>query len=182
VLDRAGIKAGACEVLFKGADCGRVPARTETIQFERSLSLDQARNSEILLAYAMNGEPLPIQHGLPLRVTVPSWYAVASVKWLTEIELIDKPFAGHYQVDTYFYEWQHDGKTIREPVTLQRVRSLIMKPEADQEIERGELAIRGVAWSGSAPIARVEVSIDDNPWRQARFVVSRIGIPGSAGS
>ena len=170
VLDRAGIKAGACEVLFRGADSGRVPVRTETIQFERSLSLDQARNSEILLAYAMNGEPLPIQHGHPLRVIVPGWYAVASVKWLTEIELIDKPFTGHYQVDAYFYEWQRDGKTIREPVTLQRVRSLITEPQADQEIERGELAIRGVAWSGSAPIARVEVGIGDSPWQRARLV------------
>ncbi len=170
VLDRAGIKAGACEVLFQGADSGRVPGRAEAIHFERSLSLDQARNSDILLAYAMNGEPLPIQHGHPLRVIVPGWYAVASVKWLTEIELIGKPFAGHYQVDTYFYEWQRDGKTIREPVTLQRVRSLITEPQAGQEIERGELAIRGVAWSGSALIARVEVSIGDSPWRQARLV------------
>jgi DMSO/TMAO reductase YedYZ molybdopterin-dependent catalytic subunit len=170
VLDRAGIKAGACEVLFRGADSGRVPVRTETIQFERSLSLDQARNSEILLAYAMNGEPLPIQHGHPLRVIVPGWYAVASVKWLTAIELIDKPFTGHYQVDAYFYEWQRDGKTMREPVTLQRVRSLITEPQADQEIERGELAIRGVAWSGSAPIARVEVGIGDSPWQRARLV------------
>ena len=170
VLDRAGIKAGACEVLFRGADSGRVPVRTETIQFERSLSLDQARNCEILLAYAMNGEPLPIQHGHPLRVIVPGWYAVASVKWLTEIELIDKSFTGHYQVDAYFYEWQRDGKTIREPVTLQRVRSLITEPQADQEIERGELAIRGVAWSGSAPIAHVEVGIGDSPWQRARLV------------
>jgi DMSO/TMAO reductase YedYZ molybdopterin-dependent catalytic subunit len=173
VLDRAGIKAGVREVLFRGADGGRVPGRTEAIQFERSLSLDQARNSEILLAYGMNGEPLPIEHGHPLRVIVPGWYAMASVKWLTEIELIGKPFTGHYQVDTYFYEWQREGKTIREPVTLQRVRSLITEPQADQEIERGELAVRGVAWSGSAPVARVEVSIGDSPWQQARLVGER---------
>lgn len=170
VLDRAGCKAGACEVLFRGADRGRVPGRADAIHFERSLSLDQARNPEILLAYAMNGEPLPIQHGHPLRVIVPGWYAVASVKWLTEIELIDKPFTGHYQVDAYFYEWRREGKTIREPVTLQRVRSLITEPQAHQEIERGELAIRGVAWSGAAPIAQVEVSVGDSPWQRGRLV------------
>ena len=170
VLGRAGNKAEACAVLFRGADSGKVPARAEEIYFERSLTLDQAMNSEVLLAYAMNGEPLPIQHGHPLRIIVPGWYAVASVKWLTNIELIGKPFTGHYQVETYFYEWQRDGKTTQAPVTLQRVRSLITEPRADQQIERGDVAIRGVAWSGSAPIARVEVSVGDGSWQQARLV------------
>ena len=78
----------------------------------------------MLLAYAMNGEPLPIEHGYPLRLIVPRWYAVASVKWLTEIELIDRPFTGHYQGDKYRYEWERDGRVVSEPVTLQRVRAL----------------------------------------------------------
>jgi DMSO/TMAO reductase YedYZ molybdopterin-dependent catalytic subunit len=68
-----------------------------------------ARRGELLLAYAMNGEPLPIQHGYPLRLVVPDWYAVASVKWLTEIELIDRSFVGHYQTDKYWYEWNRLG-------------------------------------------------------------------------
>src|SRR6185503_15217450 len=89
ILDRCGVKANAREVLFRGADGGIVDGRSERILFERSLPLDAARESEALLAYAMNGEPLPMHHGAPLRVIVPSWYAVASVKWLTEIELID---------------------------------------------------------------------------------------------
>src|SRR6266849_1362798 len=97
VLDRAGIQAGAYDVLFRRADPGTVPARTGPVHFERSLTLDAAHSPEILLAYAMNGEPLPIQHGFPLRVIVPDWYAVTSVKWLTEIEVIDKPFTGYYQ-------------------------------------------------------------------------------------
>lgn len=63
-----------------------------------------------------------------LRVIVPSWYAVASVKWLTEIEVTDKPFHGHYQTDKYVYEWPRDGQVVREPVTPQRVRSLITQP------------------------------------------------------
>ena len=80
VLDRAGIKAGAREVLFRGADGGTLPGHMAPIRFERSLRLDDAREREVLLAYAMNGEPLPIQLGYPLRVVVPGWYAVASVK------------------------------------------------------------------------------------------------------
>ena len=90
VLDRAGVKAGAREVVFRGADSGMPDGSSEAIRFERSLSLDDARGAEVLLAYAMNGEPLPVQHGYPLRLIVPGWYAVASVKWLTEIEVIER--------------------------------------------------------------------------------------------
>ena len=173
VLDRTGVKAGAAEVLFRGIDSGTVEGLSESIRFERSLCLDDARDAEVLLAYAMNGEPLPVQHGYPLRVIVPDWYAVASVKWLAEIEVIGKAFEGHYQTGSYFYEWQRDGMTVREPVTLQRVRSLITEPEADAEIERGALTVRGVAWSGAAPIARVDVSINGGPWRETRLVGER---------
>ena len=118
----------------------------------------------------MNGETLPIQHGYPLRLIVPGWYGVASVKWLTGIDVISGTFRGHYQVDTYFYEWQRGEQLIREPVSLQRVRSLITEPEPESEVEQGELPIRGVAWSSAAPIARVEVSIGCGPWQCARLM------------
>jgi anti-anti-sigma factor len=173
VLDRAGLKAGAREVVFRGADSGKLDASSEPIRFERSLSMDDAQGSEALLAYAMNGETLPIQHGYPLRVIVPGWYAVASVKWLTEIDVISGLFSGHYQTETYFFEWQRGEQLVREPVSLQRVRSLITEPEPDTEVEQGELPIRGVAWSGAAPIARVEVRIGGGPWREARLVGER---------
>lgn len=91
--------------------------------------MEDAQDSEALLAYGMNGEPLPIQHGHPLRLIVPRWYAVTSVKWLTEI--------------------------------------------ADEEVAHGDLAVRGVAWSGAAPIVRVEVSVGDGAWQQARLVGER---------
>jgi len=173
VLDRAGIKAGAREVLFRGADSGMLPGKTEVIRFERSLKLDDARDSEAVLAYAMNGEPLPVQHGYPLRVIVPGWYGVGSVKWLTEIVVIGEAFGGHYQVGSYFYEWERDGKVFREPVTLQRVRALITEPRANEELARGDFVIRGVAWSGAAPIARVEVSVGRGPWQETRLVGDR---------
>ena len=127
----------------------------------------------MLLAYAMNGEALPIVHGYPLRVIVPGWYAMASVKWLTQIDVIREPFTGHYQTGTYFFEWQRGEHVARELVSLQRVRSLITEPEPDSEVEQDELPIRGVAWSGAAPIARVEVRIGDDPWQNARLVGER---------
>jgi anti-anti-sigma factor len=173
VLDRAGVKAGAREVVFRGADGGKLDLNSEPIRFERSLSVDEARRCEGLLAYAMNGEVLPIQHGYPLRLIVPGWYDVASVKWLTEIDVISQLFSGHYQTGAYFFEWQRNGELIREPVSLQRVRSLITEPEPDSEVEQGELPIRGVAWSGAAPIARVEVRIGDGPWQEARLLGER---------
>jgi DMSO/TMAO reductase YedYZ molybdopterin-dependent catalytic subunit len=100
----------------------------------------------------MNGELLlPVEHGYPLRLVVPSWYAVASVKWLTEIEVIGSPFEGFFQTERYVYETQPNGSTVREPVRLQNVRSVITEPSTGQDVTTGDLVIRGVAWSGAAP-------------------------------
>jgi DMSO/TMAO reductase YedYZ molybdopterin-dependent catalytic subunit len=173
VLDRAGVSTSAREVLFKGADGGTVEGHPTPIRFERSLSLDDAREGDALLAYAMNGAALPLQHGYPLRLIVPGWYAVASVKWLTEIELVDHPFAGHFQTEKYWYEWQRDDKIVREPVALQRVRALIAEPGPNADVPSGDTVIRGVAWSGVAPIAHVEVSVGDGDWREARLIGER---------
>jgi DMSO/TMAO reductase YedYZ molybdopterin-dependent catalytic subunit len=172
ILDRAGVRPEVKDVLFRGADGGPVDGRPNGMRFERSLCLDDA-GADVLLAYAMNGEPLPVEHGYPLRLIVPGWYAVASVKWLTDIELIDRTFTGHYQGDKYRYEWERDGHPVSESVTLQRVRALITEPSADAEVRPGELAIRGVAWSGAAPIARVEVSVNGSGWQDARLVSQR---------
>ena len=173
ILDRAGVRQDVKDVLFRGADGGTVEGRSESMRFERSLRIDDARDSDVLLAYAMNGEPLPVEHGYPLRLIVPRWYAVASVKWLTEIELIDRTFTGHYQGSKYRYEWEREGRIVSEAVTLQRVRALITEPSPHTEVRAGELAIRGVAWSGAAPIARVEVSVNGGDWQEARLVSER---------
>ncbi len=173
VFDRAGVRPSAREVIFRGADGGTIDGVPDRIRFERSLTVDQARNADILLAYGMNGEALPTQHGYPVRLIVPDWYAVASVKWLTEIEITDGPFTGHYQRDKYWYEWQRGGDVVREPVTLMQVRALITEPSPQQRTGCGELAIRGVAWSGAAPIARVEVSVGGGDWQDARLLSER---------
>lgn len=173
ILDRAGIMPDALEIVFRGADQGNTGGAADPIRFERSLPVADAGHSESLLAYAMNGEPLPLEHGYPLRLIVPGWYAVASVKWLTEIEVIGSPFEGFFQTERYVYETARAGTVAREPVRLQRVRSVITEPAAGQDLTTGDLVIRGVAWSGAAPIGRVEVSVGGGPWQNARLIGER---------
>jgi DMSO/TMAO reductase YedYZ molybdopterin-dependent catalytic subunit len=173
ILDRVGVQPQAREIVFRGADNGRVDDLAEPIRFERSLRVDVALEADALVAYAMNGEAIPPQHGYPVRLVVPDWYGVASVKWLTEIELVDGPFRGYYQHDKYHYEWERDAEVVREPVTLQRVRALISEPEEGDEIPCGDFVVRGVAWSGAAPVARVEASVAGGSWQEARLVGPR---------
>jgi DMSO/TMAO reductase YedYZ molybdopterin-dependent catalytic subunit len=173
VLDLAGIGPGAREIIFSGADRGTVDGEPGEIRFERSLTVRDALESDALLAYAMNGQPLPVRHGYPLRLVVPGWYAVASVKWLTGIRLTGDPFDGYFQTTHYVY----DNGGAREPVRLQKIRSVITRPGDGQPLPVGAVIVRGVAWSGAAPIARVEVSVSDGPWQKARLV----GTPGAHG-
>ena len=170
VLDRAGATSGQ-HVVMRGADQGPVDGIPDAVRFERGMSVDDVRESGALLAYAMNGEPLPPRHGYPLRVVVPGWYGVASVKWLTEIEVVAEPFAGYFQTVRYVYEYERDGAPVREPVRQQRVRSLITEPAdgAEVALDAGEVVVRGVAWSGAGPITAVDVSVDDGPWQPAEI-------------
>lgn len=170
ILDRAGLTAGAHDVVFRGADAGLVDGAVAPVRFERALSVADALASEALVAFAMNGEPLPLQHGRPVRLIVPGWYSVASVKWLTEIEVIDRPFDGFFQTRRYRYEWERDGAIVGEPVRLQRVRALIAQPLDGASVPSGEFVVRGVAWSGAAPIEFVDVSIGTGPWQRARMI------------
>jgi DMSO/TMAO reductase YedYZ molybdopterin-dependent catalytic subunit len=159
VLAMAGPLPGAQGVVFRGADSGPVEGHDGPVAFERALSLGYAGSAGALVAYAMNGAPLPAEHGFPVRLIVPGWYGVASVKWLTSIELTDQAFGGHFQVDRY--------RIGGELLTLQAVRSVITQPQPGQVLPPGEILIAGLAWSGAAPIAKVEVSIGDRPWQLA---------------
>jgi DMSO/TMAO reductase YedYZ molybdopterin-dependent catalytic subunit len=166
VLDCVGARSGQ-HVVMRGADGGHVDGVAEPVRFERSMAVDDVRATGALLAYAMNGEPLPPRHGYPLRVVVPGWYGMASVKWLTELEVVDKPIDAYFQTSRYVYEFERDGEIVREPVEEQRVRSLITSPVDGAEVEAGDVVVRGVAWSGTGPVACVEVSVDRGPWRPA---------------
>jgi DMSO/TMAO reductase YedYZ molybdopterin-dependent catalytic subunit len=170
VLRAAGIIPGALEVIFGGADRGRVDGSRRSIPFERSLTVADALECGALLAYEMNGRPLPARHGYPVRLVVPGWYAVASVKWLTDIRVVDKPFDGFFQAAQYVYDRNRGATAFSEPVRLQQVRALITRPASGQRLSGGALGVRGVAWSGAAPIERVEVSVAAGPWQKARLV------------
>jgi len=159
--------------VFRGADQGNAGDAADPIRFERSLPVTDASQSSSLLAYAMNGEPLPLEHGYPLRLIVPGWYAVASVKWLTEIEATGSPVTGFFQSQRCVYETERNGSVAREPVRLQHVRSVITQPSARQQVTAGDLVVRGVAWSGAAPIDKVEVSLGGGAWQNARLIGQR---------
>jgi DMSO/TMAO reductase YedYZ molybdopterin-dependent catalytic subunit len=173
VLDRACVQPTGRAIVLRGADNGNVEGSSDPVRFERGLSLEDARDSGALLAYAMNGEPLPLQHGYPLRVIVPGWYAVTSVKWLTNIDVTDAAFDGFFQTQRYVFEWERDGATVHEPVRLQQVRSVITEPIGAEALACGDLVVRGVAWSGAAPIGRVDVSVGEGPWQPARLIGER---------
>jgi DMSO/TMAO reductase YedYZ molybdopterin-dependent catalytic subunit len=170
VLDRAKLTSRAREVLFRGADRGHVDGRAEPIRFERSLSLDDIEACGALLAYEMNGAPLTLRHGYPLRLVVPGWYGVASVKWLTAIKILDHTFDGHFQTELYRYVWHRDGHTVTEPVRQLRVRAVITEPDCGQTLTCGALSIRGLAWSGLAPISDVRVRVGRRPWQSAHLL------------
>src|SRR4029077_2207116 len=101
VLEKAGVQPGAIEVLFEGADRGSESDHPEPMNFARSLPLAKARDRDTLLVLRMNGEPLTVDHGAPVRLFVPGWYGVASVKWLSRIEVLDRPFRGYFQSVKY---------------------------------------------------------------------------------
>ncbi len=169
VLERAGVEASAVEVAFAGADAGLTEVG-KAARFERSLPVHKAMDPDVLLAWEMNGEPLPPQHGHPLRLVVPGWYGVASVKWLTEIRVLDAPFEGFFQRERYVYRGE-EGMEDGTPVTSMRVRALVARPGEGERIRVGApTEVRGTAWSGDAPVQRVEVSVDGGAtWRDARL-------------
>jgi DMSO/TMAO reductase YedYZ molybdopterin-dependent catalytic subunit len=164
VLERAQPAAEAVDVRFQGADHGAYhlhPVLPDTsrddLTFVRALPLAHAADpaAEILIAYEMNGEPLGPDHGAPFRIIAPHWYAVASVKWLTRIDILTEPYTGEFQTGHYIYEW---ADRPHEPVNLMRVRSRITDPPPASIIPIGTYTVRGKAWSGTGPVTRVDIS------------------------
>jgi DMSO/TMAO reductase YedYZ molybdopterin-dependent catalytic subunit len=163
---------GAVEVLFSGHDRG-IDAGQEH-DYERSLPVEDAMREEVLLAYAMNGNPLPPQHGFPLRLIVPDWYGMASVKWLRSIRLIGEPFSGVQQAIKYRYKRsERDPGT---PVTRKNPRALMVPPGIPDFLSRrrhvriGKTLVEGRAWSGFGPVERVEFSSDGGlTWEEAEL-------------
>ena len=124
LLEQAGIGDGAVEVLFTGLDRGVEGGEEQ--QFQRSLPLDAALGDEVLLAYELNGAPLPPQHGFPLRLLVPGWYGMTNVKWLDRIEVLERPFDGYQQ--TQGYRLRQNEEEAGEPLQRMLPRSFLVPP------------------------------------------------------
>ncbi|MFZ5850220.1 MAG: sulfite oxidase [Actinomycetota bacterium] len=170
VLREAGLGPGAVDVVFTGADHG--VERGVEQDYQRALPVAEALGEDVLLVYGMNGQPLPPQHGAPLRLLVPGWYGMAQVKWLVDIEVLDRPFDG-FQNATAYRITQAAGDP-GEPVTRIRPRALVTPPgfpdfqTRTRVLDRGPCVLRGRAWSGWAPVTRVEVSVDGGgTWAEA---------------
>jgi DMSO/TMAO reductase YedYZ molybdopterin-dependent catalytic subunit len=161
LLEPSGLSAAVVEIRFRGADTGTPPDVGTRIPFERSLPLARALADDVLVAYAMNGAPIPREHGAPMRLIVPAWYGMASVKWLGEIVALEQPFRGFYQADRYVI-----GAT---PLRAMRPRAVIVAPEGSVAAGTAT-AVRGYAWSGQGAIERVELSSDGGiSWRDAEL-------------
>ena len=165
LLKQAGVQAGATTVIFHGADTGGgdgVPAGTH---FARAIPLEKAMDPMTLLAYEMNGAPLPREHGFPLRALVSGWYGMDSVKWLTRIEVAREPFKGYFQQELYVAV-KSNGE--RQPITRMRVNSKFLRPLNDEEIRVKAYRIEGFAWAGESKVAKVELRFDGSgAWQPA---------------
>ena len=162
LLSEAGVGDDAVEVVFTGLDRG-VEGEVEQ-SYERALSLHAALDPSVLLVWGINGQPLPPQHGFPLRLLVPGWYGMTSVKWLSQITVLDRPFEGYQNAVGYRLRAHEDDPGV--PVSRMMPRSLIVPPGIPDFMTRhrfmdaGPVAIEGRAWSGWGPIVAVELSID----------------------
>jgi DMSO/TMAO reductase YedYZ molybdopterin-dependent catalytic subunit len=194
VLGRAGVDASAVDVVFTGADHGI--ERGVEQDYQRSLTIEQALEPDVLVAYEMNGAPLPPQHGYPVRLVVPGWYGMAHVKWLVGVDVVDTPFVGFQQAVAY--RMRMEAEESGDPVELIAPRALIVPPGFPDFMSRtrvvrpGQIALEGRTWSGRAPVARVEVSTDggstwadatlepDNGhrWAWRRFTHEWTAVPG----
>jgi len=174
LLNRAQLKPDACEVILEGADRGLLAEAKSPpgeIQFARSIPLAKA-SQNVLLAYKMNGNDLPPEHGFPLRAVVPGWYAVASVKWLQRIIVTSQPFTGYYQTLDYAY-WKRRGDTAElSPVAELQVKAEIARPSQGETVPaNSSVRIYGAAWANGNEIVRVEVSTDGgSTWKEATLL------------
>jgi DMSO/TMAO reductase YedYZ molybdopterin-dependent catalytic subunit len=176
VLERAGVKPGAVEVILEGADRGEFkepnPKTPGIIPYARSMPLSKAKAPEVLLAYRMNGEPLPPRHGHPVRAVVAGWYGMASVKWLRRVVVADRPFDGYFQTFMYATWERRHGLASLVPVTAIQVKAQVARPAPFEVVAKGtRFRMHGAAWAGESDVAKVEVSDDGGKtWATAKLL------------
>lgn len=169
-----GLSAAAKEIVFEGSDSGNRTDLEGKFIFARSLPLDKALHPDTLIAYELNGKPIPYKHGYPLRLIVPQWYAMTSVKWIRRITVIRNHFHGPYQDIDYMYYPEKDSDAGKIPVTTIHVNSIIKQPMDLSVLSAGTYQIHGLAWTGNGMITTVEVSTDGGErWEQATIQRNR---------
>jgi sulfite oxidase len=173
ILTAAGVKKSAVHVAFFGADFGELPTAPPMV---RSIPMSKAMEPNTLVAWAINGEPLPKIHGFPLRSMVPGWVGSASAKWLVGIEVLDAPFKGTYMDDSYRIPAQPIApgeKMPKDAVSTEAwpVKSVITAPAPGAKFKMGEsIAVAGKAWAGDNSITKVEISLDEGvTWKPAQL-------------
>jgi DMSO/TMAO reductase YedYZ molybdopterin-dependent catalytic subunit len=179
LLAEAGVADQAVELVFSGLDHGLEGGIEQA--YQRSLSRMDAHRPEVLLAYEMNGAPLLPQHGFPLRLLVPGWYGMTSVKWLTRITAVDRPFEGYQQSHSYRLRQEEDDAG--EPLSRMLARSLMAPPGFPEFptrrrfISPGPCLLEGRAWSGMGELVAVDVSTDGGDRWSAAEVEDDVGSP-----
>ncbi len=169
ILDQAGVQEQGREVVFFGADVGTEEVRGRTVEkaFARSLSLEDARREPNLLAWEMNGEPLPVHHGRPLRLIVPGFYGVANVKWLTQIHVQDTRYMGRFMGRDYVTlkheEVGGEMRWVENSVARMNLKSVIVRVTRHGDHHR----ITGFVLNDGTPIDQVQVRVDDGAWQTA---------------
>ena len=167
MLENAGLQENAHHVAFEGLD---QPLGSAGIKFIRSIPIEKAMSST-LLVYEMNGQPLPLEHGYPLRALALGWTGANCVKWLCKITVHEQPFEGFFMDKVYrVFQKGQDPKS-GEVVKDIPVKSIIVEPEKDQILSAGIVPVRGAAYAGEAGIEKVEVSVDHGTtWHPAELI------------
>lgn len=164
VLERAKVKAGAVDVILVGADSGTIavdPTSPGSIPFDRGIPVAKAKQDEVLLATAMNNEPLTASHGAPVRAVVGGWYGMASVKWLTKIIVTDRPYGGFWQTLDYSVWERRHGLPSLVPLTAMQPKAVIVSHGLNAAVAAGKpVTVSGMAWAGEQKVAKVEFSAD----------------------
>jgi DMSO/TMAO reductase YedYZ molybdopterin-dependent catalytic subunit len=171
ILEQAGIQEGAKEVVFFAEDVATEEIRGREVEkaFARSMSIDDAMRPENMLAFEMNGEPLPHYHGKPVRLLVPGWYGVANVKWINQIHVQDTRYMGRFMGRDYVTLKRSNvggvERWVENSVTTMNLKSAIVRVIEDNAQHR----IQGFVLNDGTPIESVEIKIDDGPWQRAEL-------------
>jgi len=167
LLKQADVRQGASTLVLHGADSGDNEGIPPGTHFARAIPIEKAMEPSTLLAYEMNGDPLPAAHGFPVRALVSGWYGMDSVKWLTGIEVLNHPFSGYFQQEQYV---SVRGNGERQPITRMSVSTKMVRPSEGEEIHSDTYRVEGLAWAGERKVANVQVRVNGSrDWQPANL-------------